>query len=261
MAELYDLIFIGIDAKETNRKATINSISKLLEVDTKEIEYLIDNKLSAVIKQALPVSAVRKYQNEMARLGAICNYRPSQFDGSTLELAPVEMPSQQFVFTCPACDHKHSVAHEEDLPISCPACGIIPSKYEKVSGYKQAHGIAAKQNPANLREQLPQDLAGAPASAAVRQYPHSQEHSLTSAMTNVWLESNLPKKPANSGLMRFASGGVLWLLGVAMGGAAVSAYYELKLQGKAQRPRAAEVSPAIPEAPTPQPEPAPENNP
>jgi hypothetical protein len=260
MAELYDLIFIGIDAEDTNRNETISNISQLLEVEAKEIKYLLDNKLSGAIKQGLSIAAVRKFQKDLVKLGAVCNYRPSQLDGSALELAPVELPTQQFIFTCPACKHQQGVDNEADFPKSCPKCGIIPSKFEKVSEYKQARGIGGKLNPPNLREPQPQDTGEqAATNQPAWQFPQSPQNSLTSALTNVWLEPTAPKKSANTGFISFASAALFWAIGAIMGGVAVSAYYELKHRGAAEIPLPAIESPPPADAPTAQPEPTPTN--
>jgi len=268
MADLYDLIFLGVN-EDADRAESISGISAMLGVDAKEIEYLLKNKLSSPLKQAISLDAARQYQSQIAQLGGVCNYRPSRWDGRTLELAPVEIRAEEFIFSCPACEHKQSVAAEEDLPSACPACGVIPSKYEKVSGYKQSRGIGTKASP---RNPLPtQDLPGQPATDVRQslQYPQSPQ----SIMEKAWPEPALPKKLAESPALRLGAGALLWMLGAIMGGVAVSAYYELKPRAHEQAPPPMAESPADtatpqaepqPEAATPEaqpPEPAPENKP
>jgi len=251
MADLYDLIFLGVNADTANRETTISRISALLGVDAKEIEYLLDNQLSAALKQGIPLEAVRQYKTEMEQLGGVCNYRPSKWEGHKLELAPVEIRPEEFVFSCPACEHRQTVTAEADLPTSCPACGIIPSKYEKVSNYKQGRGMGAGAKPSlppnvrNLREPPPQELAGQQG-GELRQALQFPQPTPPLLLANAWPEPAAPKA-ARSPLARFATGALLWLLGAAMGGGAVSAYYELRQREVAQ-------SPAPPQEPTPAPD-------
>ena len=257
MAELYYLIFLGINPEVADRKAAIDSISKLLEANANEIEYLLENKLSAALKENIPMETIRQYQHDMAKIGALCNYRRSRWDAGKLELAPVEVQAKEFIFSCPACGHKTSVPTEEDLPSACPACGIIPSKFEKVSGYKQGRGTAARQIPPSLREQPPQEPGRQPGTG-VPQFPQYPQVSL---MENAWPEPSFPKKAAQAPAIPFVMAILLLIIGAGMGGAGASAYYELKhrVAEKSLKPQVD--CPKNVDTPTPQPQPSPETAP
>jgi hypothetical protein len=238
MADSYDLIFLGINPEIPNREAAVGGIAELLEIDAQHLEYLLSNKVSGAVKLAIPKDAVRHYQAGVARLGGICNYRPSAGRGSQFELAPIEVRKEEFVFSCPACEYKETVESEEDVPSQCPECGVIPSKYDKVASFKQEREKIKKRllSAQKIREQQAQESAGFQELGSWRQQMED----------DVRQEIGLPKaaRPPLAG-----SAALLWLLlGVAIGGVGASAYYEAKLPAEGQRPRQDRPQPFAPPA-------------
>ena len=133
MADRYDVILLGINVEDSERDAAISNIATVLAVNEREIRHLADNKISAPVKQGISIESARKYQRDILRLGGICNFRPSSQVFRTLELAPIEVPREGVVFSCPACGFKQEVPSAKDIPLQCPQCGIIPSKYDKIA--------------------------------------------------------------------------------------------------------------------------------
>ena len=245
MSKLYDLIFLGVNADGADRAAVVDGVSALLGIDAGQIEYLLDNQLSGTVRQALPLEPVRAYQHDLERLGVVCNYRPARENGSKLELAPVEAKREESVFVCPACEHRENYPAEDDPPNACPECGVIPSKYEKLSGLK--HARVAKPGPANPRgpREPPPDAAGPQQPPEPKPFiPYPQ-----SSLSTVWQEPVSLKKPAPSRMPLLRAAALGWVLGAAMGAAAVSALHEGFLPRKAERRQAPPPPTAEPPSP------------
>ena len=88
MYEAYDVILTGIDSAVADRAETINNIAALLEMESEELKYLIDNNPSIVVKKGIRLDDAQNYQHHIHRRGGYCNYRPTRGKGVELELEP-----------------------------------------------------------------------------------------------------------------------------------------------------------------------------
>jgi predicted RNA-binding Zn-ribbon protein involved in translation (DUF1610 family) len=213
--ELYDVILLGIDSEVPNRRASISNIAELLGMDEAKIAYAIDNNKKAIVKQGILLEDAQNYQQQILRRGGFCNYRPVPTSGTRLELAPIEEKSEDVVFACPACNYREKVATPEDLPVNCPQCGIIPSKYNKVAALKNEREMVRRRllSKHQLLEQQAKDLADSQQREARRRKLEEE----------VRKELGLPKA-LNSRIRLFGSAAFLWALGMGMGAAGFGMY-------------------------------------
>lgn len=207
MADLYDVVFLGIDAESSDQEASIKNIAKFLELDRREIERLVEEKLTATVKQAVPVAEARKVQKEILRLGGVCNYRPAVALDASFELAPIEEEGVAGgMFTCPACGYQQKLAGEA-IHV-CPQCGLILSKYGKVKALKDERDRIRKRL---MREQKARQ------ESEMETWRRQMEEKIRK-------ELGLPKA-LNSRSKLAGSAALLWLLGISMGGG-LSFYYQ-----------------------------------
>jgi tetratricopeptide (TPR) repeat protein len=213
--ELYDVILLGIDAEVPDRRASIGMIAELLGVDEAKIAYVIENNKKAIVKHGILLEEAQNYQHQILRRGGFCNYRPVQISGTKLELAPIEEKSEEIVFSCPACNYREKVAAAADMPVNCPQCGIIPSKYYKVAAIKNEREMVKRRllGKQQLLEQQAKDLAESQQREARRRKLEEE----------VRKELGLPKA-LNSRLRLFGSAACLWVLGIGMGAAGFGLY-------------------------------------
>lgn len=215
MANLYDVVFLGIKPDLPDRKATIAGIAKVLEADVEEIEYLLDNNISTAVKKSVPLRAARKYQVDILRLGGLSKYRPTL----KLELAPLEEAKPaEATFVCPACDFRQNFPSEAELPVMCPQCGIIPSKYDKLAALKEEREKMKKRllEMQKAREEQTQAINEQQELEARRRQMEEE----------IRKELGLPRM-LNSRLRIFGSAAFLWMLGIGMGGGGASFYYRV----------------------------------
>ena len=208
MPELYDLVLTGIDAKVTDRTASINSIAKFLEIDVAKIEDVVVNNHKAIVKRGLQLHDAQQCQKQIFRHGGFCNYRLSSKVGSEFELIPIEEKSEDIVFICPACDYHEKLASIDQSPVACPKCGIIPSKYQKSAELKAEREMVKKrlQYSQELLEQKTKEMAQR-AEKAARQKKLEEE---------IRKELGLPNL-LNSRLRIFGSVALVLILGVGIG--------------------------------------------
>ncbi len=208
MPELYDLVLTGIDAKVTDRTASINSIAKFLEIDVAKIEDVVVNNHKAIVKRGLQLHDAQQCQKQIFRHGGFCNYRLSSKGGSAFELIPIEEKTEDIVFICPACDYHEKLASIEQSPVTCPKCGIIPGKYQKAAELKAEREMVKKrlQYSQELLEQQAKEMAEK-AEKAARQKKFEEE---------IRKELGLPSL-LNSRLRIFGSVALVLILGVGIG--------------------------------------------
>jgi len=224
--ELYDLVLIGIDAKVSDRAANINSIAKVLGMDIAKIEDIVVNNQKATVKRGLQLHDAQQYQKQIFRHGGFCNYRLSSIGGTEFELIPIEEKNEETVFTCPACDYHEKVAAIEQLPVTCPKCGISPSKYQKEAELKAEREQMKKRllSGQKLLEQQAKELAERQEKAA-RQKKLEEE---------IRKELGLPNL-LNSRLRIFGSVALVWILGIGIGIIGVNSL-QTDTQATAQHP-------------------------
>jgi len=230
MADRYDVILVGINVDESERDETISNIANTLEADEEDIRQLVDSQTSAPVKEGVSMEAARKYQADILRYGGISNFRPSSKPPSVkLELTPIEPPDETVVFTCPACQYKQEVPNEKELPLQCPQCGIIPSKYDRVAALKEERERIKQRllNAQKLREQ--QDRADIEKQDAEERQRRLEEE--------IRKELGLPRL-INTRLRLFSSAAGILLLGMGMGGGAATVVYK-SLAAKAAEQAAA----------------------
>ena len=208
MPELYDLVLTGIDAKVSDRTASINSIAKFLEIDVAKIEEVVVNNHKAIVKRGLQLHDAQQCQKQIFRHGGFCNYRLSSKGGSAFELIPIEEKTEDIVFICPACDYREKLASIEQSPVTCPKCGIIPGKYQKAAEIKAEREMVKKrlQYSQELLEQQAKEMAEK-AEKAARQKKFEEE---------IRKELGLPSL-LNSRLRIFGSVALVLILGVGIG--------------------------------------------
>ena len=218
VGELYDLIFIGIDTEAADRKASIDSIAELLGLEASEVEHIADKNLRAIVKQGIFLDDAKNFQQQLLRRGGFCNYRPSPKSQTQFELAPIESDDEELMFVCPACAYKEKVATPAELPATCPRCGIIPNKFNKVAAEKHERELVKRRllNKHKLQEKLAQD-------EAQRKEQEARRRQLEDEIRK---ELGLPRV-INSRLRLLSSGAVLLLLGLGAGAGAVGLYYNL----------------------------------
>jgi predicted RNA-binding Zn-ribbon protein involved in translation (DUF1610 family) len=216
--ELYDVILLGIDAEAPNRRACISMIAELLGMDEAKIAYAIENKKKAIVKQGILLEDAQNLQQQILRRGGLCNCRPVPISSTKLELAPIEEKCEEIVFTCPACNYREKVTTQADLPVNCPQCGIIPSKYNKVAALKNEREMVKKRllSKHQLLEQQAKDLAE----------NQEREARLRKIEEEVRKELGLPKV-LNSRMRLFGSAAFLWVLGMGMGAAGFGLYTQI----------------------------------
>lgn len=214
MADLYDVVFLGVDVGDLDREASISGIAELLGMEREEIQYLVEHKLEATVREAVPMAEARKFQAAILRLGGICNYHPAQKSGLKLELAPIDDTPEESFFICPACDYRQRLESEAERPVQCPQCGVIPSKYDKVAALKEERERIKRRllNMHKIREQQSQQIKDTEA----RQRELEEK---------IRKELGLPKA-INSRSRIMGSAVALWLLGMGMGGGGMGFYYQ-----------------------------------
>ncbi len=219
MEELYDLILMGLDAEVADRKASINSIAELLGIDEAKIEHIFDKHHKVIVKHGLQLHEARHYQKQILRHGGFCNYRVSPENDTKLELAPIEVRKDDIVFNCPACNYHEKVSTVEELPINCPECGVIPSKYIKIAALKSEREMIKKRLLSNQQslEQQARDLAE-------RQAQEDRRKKMEEEIRKELGLSTL----LNSRFRLFGSAALFWILGVGMGAAGVGFYVQMR---------------------------------
>ena len=208
MPELYDLVLIGIDAKVSDRTASINSIAKFLEMDAVKIEDIVVNHHKAIVKRGLQLHDAQQCQKQIFRYGGFCNYRLSSTGGSAFELIPIEEKTEDILFICPACDYHEKIESIEQSPVTCPKCGIIPSKYQKAAELK-AEREMVKRRLLESQELLEQQAK----ESAERQEKAARQKKLEEELRK---ELGLPNI-LNSRLRIFGSVALVWVLGIGIG--------------------------------------------
>ena len=208
MNELYDVILMGIDTEVDDREECINSIAELLKIDESKLKRFVDNNLKAVVKHGLLLEDARRYQQQILRRGGFCNYRPTQESDAKLELAPIEEDKQHFVFVCHACKYNEKVMSREDLPTSCPHCGVVPSKYERISSIKYERELTKKRllEKRQLLERQAKELEERKEQEALRRKLEKE----------ILKELGLPTT-INSRHRLIVSGVLIWVIGIALG--------------------------------------------
>lgn len=208
MIQLYDLILNGIDPELVDRQTAIASIAELLEIDKAKIENIIDKGLKAVVKEGICQQDAQYYQKQILRYGGFSNYRPSEANTSKLELTPIEARKEDIVFICPACHYREKVESEAKLPVSCPRCKIIPSKYIKVEADKNERELIKRRilNNQKIQEQQAQELADHKAENERRRLLEEE----------IRKELGLPSL-INSHLRVMGLGAIICLLGIGLG--------------------------------------------
>ncbi|MGD8523526.1 MAG: hypothetical protein PVF56_20425 [Desulfobacterales bacterium] len=126
----WTVIFDGeLDSGQTPQDVK-NNLAQLFKVNTAKIEPLFASP-SVIIKKNLTYATALKYQQAIAKTGAICRIEALKDQPLEMRLDPGETSAEidQHRMTCPACGFKQDDARE------CIRCGIVISKYlEKMSG-------------------------------------------------------------------------------------------------------------------------------
>ena len=208
MPELYDLVLIGIDAKVSDLTASINSIAKVLGMDIANIEDIVVNNHKAIVKRGLQLHDAQQYQKQIFRHGGFCNYRLSSTGGTEFELIPIEEKTEEIVFICPACDYHEKVDAIVQLPVTCPKCGVSPSKYLKDAELKAERELVKKRllNGHKLLEQQAKE-------SDERQEKAARQKKLEEEIRK---ELGLPNL-LNSRLRIFGSVALVLILGIGIG--------------------------------------------
>lgn len=222
MDELYDLILVGIDAEVVDRQATVSSIAEFLGMDEAKIGHVVNNNLKAIVKQGIFLEDARNYQQQILRRGGFSNYRPARQNIAKFELEPMEVDEDGLVFVCPACNYREKPATQAELPINCPQCGIIPSKFNKAAAIKYERELIKRR--LLIRHQLlgqqAQDLADRREQDARRQKLEEE----------IRKELGLPQI-INSRLRLFGSAALFCVLGIGMGIVGVTLYFQMPAPG------------------------------
>ncbi len=215
MNESYDVILMGIDADVIDRQASINNIAQLLEIDASKLTQFVDNNFKTIVRHGISLEDARRCQRQILRLGGFCNYRPTENGELNLQLAPKEEDKGLFVFVCPACSYRQELTLQEESPVNCPKCGIVPSKFIKIAAIKYQRELIKKRLLG--KHQLLAQRARA------MEELKEEEAERRKLEDEVRKELGLPRI-INSRLQLFGSAAMLWALGIAMGLIGVGLY-------------------------------------
>lgn len=213
MAELYDLIFYGINPESPNPAEVKTHLARLLKMEATQFEELLRKGGGTPIARAITQDIAQSYKSKIQSVGGVCNYRPAQQSARKLELAPIEADQEEFIFRCPACNYRQQEDGPEHLPIACPQCGVIPSKYDKVSALKLEQERVRRRLLAVHQAREKQDQE-----EVARKAAKLREQQIEEAIRK---ELGIPKG-LNTRAKLMSSVGLLWLLGVGMGAGGMS---------------------------------------
>lgn len=129
----YDVVIFGTDLEGVEREQAKQKLAELCQCAPEEAERLLQTK-GVPVKQRATTEEARRLQQQLLHLGIQCNYRPSLGSGHTLALVPEEEEDPPIV--CPACGHNHRPAPGTPKPGLCEKCGVVFSKFERVSAAK-----------------------------------------------------------------------------------------------------------------------------
>lgn len=132
-SSVFDVVIFGTDLEGIAREQAKRKLAELALCDPNQADQLLRTD-GAVVKRQATSEEARRLQQQLSQLGIKCNYRPSIATGGTFELVPVE--EEEPVIVCPACGHSHRVDPAVPKPEICEKCGVVFSKFEKVSEIK-----------------------------------------------------------------------------------------------------------------------------
>jgi hypothetical protein len=130
---LFDVVIFGCDLEGAKREAAKQKLARLCKCEPHETEKLLRTG-GMLLKRGITEDEARQLQQVLVDIGIRCNYRPSQASGIALELVPIN--EEDLPIICPACGHNHPSAPDGPKPDICENCGVVFSKYEKVSQIK-----------------------------------------------------------------------------------------------------------------------------
>lgn len=209
MADLYDVVFLGVNSEDPEaRETALHAIAQMLDANVDELRQLAENGIGSAVKYAVPLAEARQWQTEIVQLGGLCNYRPANKLSRKLELTPLEALQVTLTFACPACDYQQTVEREADMPLQCPTCGVIPSKYDKMAALKEERERIKRRllHAQKVQDEHERQLATQLAEDARRRELEDE----------IRRELGLPRALNSRGRI-VGSAAVLWLFGIGIG--------------------------------------------
>ncbi len=155
MEERFDVVLYGIkDGRE--RSEVAQALAGVFSIALDRAQRLVGRDKATVIKKAISLEQVNRLTSLLSEAGAMANYKPTAFSGKRLELVPKTVKVD-----CPECSHHMELAEGEARPATCPACGLVFSKYEKLKDRKhEVEAIRARlERMQALREEEQQKQA------------------------------------------------------------------------------------------------------